>query len=105
MPDKLLPYATAVFEAYWGDDQDVSQDGVLTKICEKVGIDPKAFFAGIGEQGVKDKLKSNTDEAIRRGAFGSPTMYFGKTDMFFGNDRLPLLRAAIMRSKDAKAWA
>lgn len=105
MPDMLLPYATAVFEAYWGDDQDVSQDGVLTKICEKVGIDPKAFFAGIGEQAIKDKLKSNTDEAIRRGAFGSPTMYFGKTDMFFGNDRLPLLRAAIMRSKDAKAWA
>jgi 2-hydroxychromene-2-carboxylate isomerase len=78
---------------------------VLTKTCEKVGIDPAAFFAGIGEQATKDKLKSNTDEAIRRGAFGSPTIYFEKTDMYFGNDRLPLLRAAIMRKKDGKAWS
>jgi 2-hydroxychromene-2-carboxylate isomerase len=104
-PDKLVPYATAVFETYWGDDQDVSQDAVLTKICEQVGIDPKAFFAGIGAQAIKDKLKSNTDEAIRRGAFGSPTIYHDQTDMYFGNDRLPLLRAAILRKKDAKAWA
>ena len=39
-PDKLVPFATAVFESYWGDDQDISKDEVLTKICERVGIDP-----------------------------------------------------------------
>ncbi len=98
---KLIPFATAVFEAYWGDDQDISQDAALTAICEQVGIDPQKFFAGIGEQAIKDQLKANTDEAIQRGAFGSPTIYLDKTDMYFGNDRLPLIREALMRKKSA----
>ncbi|MBN8982489.1 MAG: 2-hydroxychromene-2-carboxylate isomerase [Rhizobiales bacterium] len=98
-PDDLIPFATAVFESYWGDDQDISQDAVLTKICERVGIDPKEFFAGIAEQATKDQLKANTDEAIARGAFGSPTIYVDKTDMYFGNDRLPLVFDALMRKR------
>ncbi|MES2600620.1 MAG: 2-hydroxychromene-2-carboxylate isomerase [Pseudomonadota bacterium] len=98
---KLLPFATAVFESYWGEDQDVSKDEVLTKICERVDLDPAKFFAGIAEQPVKDQLKTNTDEAIARGAFGSPTIYLDKTDMYFGNDRLPLIRAALMRKTAA----
>lgn len=93
----LVPFATAVFEAYWGDDQDISQDDVLAKICARVGIDPAAFFAGIGEQPIKDRLKTNTEEAIARGAFGSPTIYLDKTDMYFGNDRLPLVFDALAR--------
>lgn len=98
-PDKLVPFATAVFESYWSDDQDISKDEVLTKICERVGIDPAKFFAGIGEQSVKDQLKANTDEAIARGAFGSPTIYLDKTDMYFGNDRLPLIHARLLEMK------
>jgi 2-hydroxychromene-2-carboxylate isomerase len=100
-PDKLVPFAKAVFESYWGDDQDISKDEVLAKICERAGIDPAKFAAGIGEQAIKDQLKANTDEAIARGAFGSPTIYLDKTDMYFGNDRLPLIRAALMRKKTA----
>lgn len=94
---KLVPFATAVFEAYWGGDQDISQDAVLATICERVGVDPQKFFAGIGEQAVKDQLKANTDEVIVRGGFGSPTIFINKTDMYFGNDRLPLIRDALLR--------
>ena len=46
---KLISFSTAVFEAYWSRDEDISQDHVLTAICENQYIDPKAFFAGIGE--------------------------------------------------------
>jgi 2-hydroxychromene-2-carboxylate isomerase len=94
---KLLPFATACFEAYWGDDQDISKDEVLAKICERVGVDPQKFLAGIGQQAIKDELKANTDEVIARGGYGSPTMFVDKTDMYFGNDRLPLLREAVER--------
>jgi 2-hydroxychromene-2-carboxylate isomerase len=94
---KLLPFATACFEAYWGDDADISKDDVLTKICQSVRMDPEKFFAGISEQAVKDQLKANTDEVIARGGYGSPTMFVDKTDMYFGNDRLPLLREAVER--------
>lgn len=102
-PEAMLPFATAVFEAYWGDDKDISQDSVLTEICEKVGIDPQAFFAGIAEPAVKEQLKANTDEVMARGGYGSPTIYVNKTDMYFGNDRLPLVRDAVLRARQGAA--
>ncbi|MBN9583414.1 MAG: 2-hydroxychromene-2-carboxylate isomerase [Afipia sp.] len=98
-PDKLVPFATAVFEAYWGEDQDISQDEVLTRVCARVGLDAAALFAGIGEQAIKDALKANTDEAIARGVFGSPTIFLDGTDMYFGNDRLPLIRDRLLKAR------
>ena len=97
--EKMVPFARAVFEAYWGDDKDISQDAVLTEICAKLGIDPARFLAGIGDQAIKDQLKANTEEVMARGGFGSPTIYLDKTDMYFGNDRLPLIREALARLK------
>jgi 2-hydroxychromene-2-carboxylate isomerase len=47
---------------------------------------------------IKDALRDNTDEVIRRGGFGSPTIFVDRDDMYFGNDRLPLIREAISRS-------
>ncbi len=101
--DKMVPFARAVFEIYWGEDQDISQDAVLTEVCKRVGVDAQAFFAGIGQQAIKDQLKANTDEVMARGGFGSPTIFLDKTDMYFGNDRLPLLREALARRKDRAA--
>src|ERR1700761_533639 len=48
--DKLVPFALATFDAYWGDDQDISQNPVLTAICEKAGVVPAEFFAAIDQQ-------------------------------------------------------
>jgi 2-hydroxychromene-2-carboxylate isomerase len=94
---KLVSFATAAFEAYWGRDEDISRDEVLTRICAQCGIDAAGFLAGIARQEIKDQLKANTEELIRRGGFGSPTMFVDGDDMYFGNDRLPLVRAALLR--------
>jgi 2-hydroxychromene-2-carboxylate isomerase len=99
----MVPFARALFEAYWGDDKDISKDEVLSEICKNVGIDPQKFFAGIGERAIKDQLKTNTDEVIARGGFGSPTVFVDETDMYFGNDRLPLIREALQRRKASAA--
>ena len=93
----MVPFARAVFAAYWGDDKDISKDSVLAEICQRVGVDAEKFFAGISEQAIKDQLKANTDEVMARGGFGSPTIYVHKTDMYFGNDRMPLIREAVLR--------
>lgn len=95
----LVPFATAVFEAYWGRDEDISQHAVLAAICDTLRIDRAAFAAGIAEPAIKQQLKDNTDELIRRGGFGSPTMFVNDEDMYFGNDRLPLLRRALQAAK------
>ncbi len=94
---KLVPFARAVFEAYWTNDEDISQDDVIASVCRRAGVDADFLFAGIGQQSVKDKLRANTEELIRRGGFGSPTMFVGGTDMYFGNDRLVLVRDAVER--------
>lgn len=97
-PDgKLALFARALFEAYWRDDHDISRDDVLIAICDRLGIDRERFFTGIAQQGIKDTLRGNTDELMERGGFGSPTLFLDRDDMYFGNDRLPLLRAALER--------
>ena len=95
--DLVAPYARAVFESYWGDLQDISQDEVLTGIVEQVGLDRDAFFDAITKPDLKQRLRENTDELIARGGFGSPTMFVDGDDMYFGNDRLPLVREALAR--------
>jgi 2-hydroxychromene-2-carboxylate isomerase len=96
----LVPFATAVFEAYWSRDEDISQDAVLVGICKRIGIDSDEFLSGIGQTAIKEQLKANTEEVIRRGGFGSPTMFLGE-DMYFGNDRLCLVKTAILRTRAA----
>ena len=98
---KLIPWARAAFETYFGEDRDLSSDAVIVDICRKVGIEPEPLMAKIAEQSVKDALRANGDEAMARGAFGSPTMYLDKDDMYFGVDRLVLLRAAMERKREA----
>jgi 2-hydroxychromene-2-carboxylate isomerase len=86
--------ATAFFELYWSEDRDISQDEVVAEAARRASLDPVALANAITEPGVKEQLKANTDEVIARGGFGSPTMFVG-AQMFFGNDRLPLVREAL----------
>jgi 2-hydroxychromene-2-carboxylate isomerase len=99
---QLVPFARAVFEAYWGRDEDIADDAVLARICAQIGIDPKAFFEAITRQDIKDGLRANAEELIRRGGFGSPTIFVAGSDMYFGNDRLPLVREAVQRALAAR---
>jgi len=91
---KLVPYATAAFETYWGSDLDISRDDVLADIAIRAGLERQRFFAAIETPACKTRLRACTDELIARGGFGSPTLFVGDK-MFFGNDRLPLVRAAL----------
>ncbi|HEY3797400.1 MAG TPA: 2-hydroxychromene-2-carboxylate isomerase [Caulobacteraceae bacterium] len=96
---RLVDFARGVFEAYWGDDIDISQDAALAAICERLGLDAAALLAAQAADDIKAQLRANTDEVMARGGFGSPTIFVGGADMFFGNDRLPLVRAALERAK------
>jgi 2-hydroxychromene-2-carboxylate isomerase len=94
---KLVPFAAAVFAAYWTHDRDISQDAVLADLCAGIGVEPQGFLEGIARPDIKAQLKANTDEVIARGGFGSPTIFVGGDDMYFGNDRLALVRDAVLR--------
>ncbi len=92
----MLPvFSWAVFRAYWGELKDISQPEVLEEICKSVGLDWTHVSKRIKDDDIKAQLRANTEDVIARGGFGSPTMYVNKTDMYFGNDRLPLVEAAL----------
>ena len=95
---KLLPFARALFEAYWGDLKDISQEEVLAGAAKSVGLDPASLLARSTEPDIKETLRANTDALIARGGFGSPTLFVNGNDMYFGNDRLPLVEAALKRA-------
>ena len=99
----LPAYARAVFETYWGDLQDISQDAVLRPLVARVGLPVDEYFDAIAKPEYKDRLRANTDELIARGGFGSPTMFVNETDMYFGNDRLELVQAALSRTGEREA--
>ena len=97
---QLLAFIESTFAAYFTRQEDISHDAVLASICREVGIDADAFAEGIAQAVIKDALKANTDEAIARGAFGSPTFFVAR-DMYFGNDRIDLVRSAVLRGRAA----
>ena len=91
----LVPYARRAFERYWGELTDISQDEEVRGIAEAAGLEVEGFFEKISNQAYKDRLKANTRECMERGGFGSPTMFVDGEDMYFGNDRIPLVAARI----------
>ena len=92
---KISDYSRECFKAYWTNDKDISKEEILQPIAEAAGMDGEAFMAKIAEEPIKRKLFETTDEIISREGFGSPTFFINKTDMYFGNDRLELMQAAI----------
>ena len=95
---RISAYSSRVFEAYWAEDRDISRDDVLEAIVRDVGLDPAELFERIARPEAKQAIRDNTDECMRRGGFGSPTMFVDRDDMYFGNDRLALVRDALERA-------
>jgi 2-hydroxychromene-2-carboxylate isomerase len=93
----LVPYARAVFEAYWRDLADISQDAVLRPLVGALGLDEDAFFSAIASEPMKARLRESTDECMQRGGFGSPTFFLAGEDMYFGNDRIDLIARRLAR--------
>ncbi|MBV1878348.1 MAG: 2-hydroxychromene-2-carboxylate isomerase [Pseudomonadales bacterium] len=91
----LVKYARQVFQSYWRDLKDISQDDVLQGIIQSVGLEQTAFFNKINNPTYKEQLKVTTAELIERGGFGSPTIFVNAHDMYFGNDRFALIDAQL----------
>ena len=85
-------YLDAVFYAYWTEGKDISSDDTLLKIIQIFNWDEQEFLLYINDPGTKEKLVRNTQELMERGGFGSPTFFINESNMFFGNDRIQLIK-------------
>jgi 2-hydroxychromene-2-carboxylate isomerase len=61
---------------------------VIAEILQALGHDAEAVLAKTGDQEIKDKLRTQTEEAAQRGIFGAPNFVTEDGELFWGNDRL-----------------
>ncbi|MEH6409493.1 MAG: 2-hydroxychromene-2-carboxylate isomerase [Hyphomonas sp.] len=87
-------FVKAVYTENFARGELISEPDVIARCLESAGQDSGAVLARSRSAEIKAELKANTEEAIRRGVFGSPTFFAGDGEMFWGNDRL----------EDAIAW-
>jgi len=94
MHHRLADYLRAIFDAMWVHPRNLNDPAELGATLHAAGFDPAEMLALVADPEVKDILRHNTDDAIRRGVFGAPTMFVGD-EMFFGQDRLDFVREAL----------
>jgi 2-hydroxychromene-2-carboxylate isomerase len=94
---KVIEFSQSCFHSYWSDSQDISLPDVLSAVCTAAKLNGERILARAQASEIKDRLRANTDEVIARGGFGSPTMFVDGADMYFGNDRMELVEAALRR--------
>ena len=80
-------YVEAAFHHMWVEPKKMDDPDVAMKALAASGLDAAKLFARAQEPEVKAKLIENTQSAVERGAFGSPTFFVGK-EMFFGKEQL-----------------
>ena len=87
LEDVFEKYVDAAFHHMWVEPKKMDDPEVAAKALAASGIDAAKLFARAQEPEVKAKLIENTQSAVERGAFGSPTFFVGK-EMFFGKEQL-----------------
>jgi len=80
-------YVEAAFHHMWVEPKKMDDPEVAAKALTTSGLDGAKLLARGQEPEVKARLIANTQSAVERGAFGSPTFFVGK-EMFFGKEQL-----------------
>lgn len=91
----VATFTRAVYQAQFGDGQNIADPAVLGAILAGLELDPARTLAAAQADDVKDRLKQNTNTAKSLGIFGSPSFTAADDELFWGDDRL----------EQAVAWA
>jgi len=87
-------FVRAVYRANFAEDRDIARPEVVAGVVGSLGLQPDQVLEAAQTPAAKQRLREQTDEAIRLGVFGAPTFIVGG-ELFWGNDRL----------EDAIAWS
>jgi 2-hydroxychromene-2-carboxylate isomerase len=96
---ELEAFTREAFALYWQEGgaprgQDADEEGPISSVARRIGIDANEVLAGVANPETKQALKDATSEAVGRGVFGAPAFFVGD-EMFWGNDRLHFVEAAL----------
>ena len=87
-------YSQAVFSAIYVAGEDVADAGTVAALFRGAGMESDKLEVELEDGSLDQGLSDNARELVERGGFGVPTMFVGD-QMFFGNDRMPLVEFAL----------
>jgi 2-hydroxychromene-2-carboxylate isomerase len=90
--DRRGGFRERTFAAYWAEDRDINDDAVLREL---VGVEADAVLARTQDSAVKKELVDATQRAVDAGVFGAPTWVVDGKELFWGQDRIPLVERAL----------
>lgn len=93
-PEQLQQLLGCVFKALWIDALNLNEPQLTADILKAGGFDPAEIERLTQDPETKAALKATTEEAVKRGVFGAPTIFVGD-QMFFGQDRMDFVREAL----------
>jgi 2-hydroxychromene-2-carboxylate isomerase len=91
------PYFRAAYHHMWEAPKKMDDPQVAREAFISSNVDFDRLFARSQQPDVKNRLLELTQDAVDRGAFGSPTFFVGK-EMFFGKDQLRDVEEAIVEA-------
>lgn len=90
----VLALYKAILRAQWCEDRDISSEATLREILDMQGLDTNRLLSQAHTRDIVERYQRYTDEAVAVGVFGSPSYVF-EGELFWGQDRLDMLDAAI----------
>ena len=93
----FAPFHAAIYPAFWLKGLDLGDPQVIAGVAKEAGLDAAALGERAETRPVKDELRATTEEAVARGAFGAPSIFFAG-ELYFGVDHLPFLERALSES-------
>lgn len=90
--EKRAGFMHRAFRAYWAEGQNLADEGVLRALLvEQEGVDADEVLARTNDPAIKQALIACTQRAADAGVFGAPTWVVDETELYWGQDRAPLV--------------
>lgn len=99
-PGLARKFAKDIYRGYFADGLDMSDPETVFAAATRHSLDPTEMRRAVAAQRWKDHVRKVTEDAIAKGAFGSP-FFFYEDEPFFGNDRLDHLEQWVLQHRDS----
>jgi len=80
------------YKAAWVDNKNIGEESVVKELLQNGGFDANTLLQKSQLESVKNKLKENTDKAIKAGACGVPSFQVNGGDLIWGQDHLDVVQ-------------
>jgi len=101
---RIQAYAESVFAGYFAQGRDIALQVTVIELAVEAGLPVTEFTAGINDPASMETVTANTQALVRRGGFGTPSMFVAD-QLYFGNDRMPLVELALNQISDQRLIA